>query len=79
MARITQTRQIGRFTLRQRTVLTGWMNLSQVNCASPSSTMLAAVTQTGGWKVRNTRSGICQTAGKPTKQLSSPFIRTSAK
>ena len=41
--------------------------------------MIATVTQTGGSKVRNTRSGICQTAGKPTKQLSSAFIRTSAK
>ena len=41
--------------------------------------MIAAVIQTGGSKLRKTRSGICQTAGKPTKQLSSPFILTSAK
>ena len=41
--------------------------------------MIPSVTQAGGSKVRNTSSGICQTAGKPTKQLSSAFIRTSAK
>ena len=55
------------------------MNFSQVNCARPSTRMMPTVAQTGGSKVRNTMSGICQTAGKPTKQLSSAFIRTSAK
>ena len=75
----TQSRQTVRFTRRQRTVRTGWMNLSRVNCPTPSRTMIATVSQTGGSKVRKTKSGICQTAGKPTKQLSSAFIRTSAK
>ena len=40
---------------------------------------MPSVTHGGGSKVRKTTSGICQTAGKPTKQLSSAFIRTSAK
>ena len=78
-ARATQARQIGKSTRRQRSVRTGWMNFSQVNCPRPSNRMMRSVAQAGGSKTRNTTSGICQTAGKPTKQLSSAFIRTSAK
>src|SRR5690606_29941831 len=78
-ASATQMSVTGRLKPRQRSVRTGWMNISQVNWASASTTMIAIVAQAGGEKVRNTTSGICQTAGKPTKQLSVDFIRTSAK
>ena len=70
---------MGRVTLRQRSVRTGWTNLTGTNIVIARKVTSTRLMYHGMLSAKITSTSMFQQPGKPEKELSFVFMRVSAK